>query len=479
MALPPVAGTELVGPFLSGLVGSAHCAGRCGGLAAACSRRTGSLSAWHLGHIATYAGLGALAGAAGTALPGPPWLPGTLATALLLWFSLALAGWLPEPSLVLPGLGQRGASALARGAIGAHLGFGVVNGLLPCGLVYSALAMSTTGRRFAPVRVDDGRDKVMVATENPPEVVAVRDGTIYVAWVGTQRAAARQPDKISIHIARSRDGGASFEPVAALPGAPAFAYGDLTAAPDGSLYLSWLDLHYYTDTLAARARDHVPDSVPVPESQVEFRVARSGDQGESFELAPVLDTIACICCRTAVAAGTNGMVHALWRHVFPGSIRDCQLATSRDGGRSFARPVRIHEDRWVLNGCPDIGPDAVVDGNGRVHVAWYTGAPGRVGLWYARSTDDGASFSEPVALLGAGHIAPSHVRLAAAGTAVYGAWEDRRQAPPRVVWGDPAKRRSYEVGRGAFPWIATAGNRVAVTWLEGDRVQLRVALLDR
>ena len=137
-----VGGLELVGPWLSGLVGSVHCAGMCGGLATACSRRTGGLPAWHLGRVATYAALGAVAGLAGTAMPGPAWLPGVLATTLLLWFSLALAGWLPEPSLALSGLGQRGASALARGSIGAHLGFGVVNGLLPCGLVYSALAMS-------------------------------------------------------------------------------------------------------------------------------------------------------------------------------------------------------------------------------------------------------------------------------------------------------------------------------------------------
>ncbi len=135
-------GMEFVGPWLSGLVGSVHCAGMCGGFATACSRRTGGLPAWHLGRVASYAGLGVFAGAVGTALPGPAWLPGLLATVLLLWFTLALAGWFPEPSLALPGLGQRGTGALSRGSLGAHLGFGLINGLLPCGLIYSALAMS-------------------------------------------------------------------------------------------------------------------------------------------------------------------------------------------------------------------------------------------------------------------------------------------------------------------------------------------------
>jgi sulfite exporter TauE/SafE len=133
---------EFIGAWLSGLVGSVHCAGMCGGFATACTRRAGGLTAWHAGRIAAYAGLGVLAGAAGTALPGPVWLPAILATALLVWFTLALAGWLPEPVAVPTGQISRGACALTRGSVAAHLGFGLLNGLLPCGLVYSALAMS-------------------------------------------------------------------------------------------------------------------------------------------------------------------------------------------------------------------------------------------------------------------------------------------------------------------------------------------------
>jgi sulfite exporter TauE/SafE len=133
---------EFVGAWLSGLVGSVHCAGMCGGFATACSRRPGGLAAWHIGRITVYAALGALAGIAGVALPGPAWIPALLATTLLFWFTLGLAGWLPEPRLWPSGLVQRGTCALSRGSSAAHLGFGLLNGLLPCGLVYSALALS-------------------------------------------------------------------------------------------------------------------------------------------------------------------------------------------------------------------------------------------------------------------------------------------------------------------------------------------------
>ena len=342
--------------------------------------------------------------------------------------------------------------------------------------------VDANGQRLAPVRVDPQGEEVMVATENPPEVVWAPDGDVYVAWVSSRRTAAADPDDITVRVARSTDGGGSFVLAGSLPGPPppasrANLYADLAAARDGALYLSWLDLHYYTDTLAARARERVPDSVPVPESRVDFRVARSRDHGRTFEPAAALDTSACICCRSAVAAGAGDRVHAVWRHVFPGSVRDFQLVTSPDGARSFARPVRVHDDHWVLDGCPDIGPDVVVDDGGAIHVAWYTGAAGRVGLWYASSPDGGVTFAAPRPLLGKGHVPPSHVRLAADGRAVCGAWEDRRGTHARVVLGDPARGRATVVGTGEFPWIAMADNRLAVTWLEGAAVRLRIASL--
>jgi sulfite exporter TauE/SafE len=114
----------------------------CGGFAATCARRRGGLPAWHAGRLTAYAILGALAGSAGTLLAAPAWVPALFATGLLVWFSLALAGVVAEPRVVIPGLASVGARALASPSLPAHFGFGIVNGLLPCGLVYSALALS-------------------------------------------------------------------------------------------------------------------------------------------------------------------------------------------------------------------------------------------------------------------------------------------------------------------------------------------------
>ena len=70
----------------------------------------------------------------------------------------------------------------------------------------------------------------------------------------------------------------------------------------------------------------------------------------------------CYCCKVAMATAADGAIIAAWRHVYAGNIRDIAFTISRDGGRTFAAPQRLSEDRWQLAGCPDDGPALAVDG---------------------------------------------------------------------------------------------------------------------
>jgi len=142
--------TYLVAAFVAGLLGSLHCLGMCGAFAASCTRVAGGLAAWHAGRVATYGFLGALAGVAGQLIPGPAWLPAVLATGLLVWFALALAGIVPEPRLLPPGLARAATRAATRTSPSAQFLFGVVNGFLPCGLVYSTLGIPVALARPLP-----------------------------------------------------------------------------------------------------------------------------------------------------------------------------------------------------------------------------------------------------------------------------------------------------------------------------------------
>jgi hypothetical protein len=131
---------SLLAAFLAGLVGSPHCMGMCGGLAVACGGARRGL-AWHGGRLTTYAVLGAFAGAFGLVLPGPSWVASAVSAALLIWFAAALAGLVREPTLRIPGIARLTARAAADDGPGGRIALGLATGLLPCGLLYAALAV--------------------------------------------------------------------------------------------------------------------------------------------------------------------------------------------------------------------------------------------------------------------------------------------------------------------------------------------------
>jgi sulfite exporter TauE/SafE len=147
--------------FVAGLAGGAtHCAGMCGpfvvaqvtaGLAArpTLSRLSaGALVPYHLGRAVTYVGLGAAAGlVSGTVVHGAGFRP-LLVVLLALGAALMLAQAVAQVATLLPavpaGLADRVAGAarplLADPRGGRRFLLGLVLGVLPCGLLYGALA---------------------------------------------------------------------------------------------------------------------------------------------------------------------------------------------------------------------------------------------------------------------------------------------------------------------------------------------------
>jgi hypothetical protein len=143
---------------------------------------------------------------------------------------------------------------------------------------------------------------------------------------------------------------------------------------------------------------------------------------------------ACPCCRTTMASAPDGTLYLAWRKVFPGNVRDIVVARSTDNGASWQEPVRAHADDWVFDGCPHAGPSLQVDDAGRVHIAWWTGKQGSAGVWYAHSDDGARSFKTPVPLGVAEFSRPAHVQLAlGARERLIAAWDDGTLKTPRIV----------------------------------------------
>lgn len=129
------------GAALAGLVGSPHCVGMCGGFAAGAAAGEGRWT-YHLGRFSTYAALGALAGGFGQALPLPTTALSLVSAALTLGFAAALAGLVRLPEVALPGVVTVATRWMRATGPAAGFGLGAATALLPCGLVYAALALA-------------------------------------------------------------------------------------------------------------------------------------------------------------------------------------------------------------------------------------------------------------------------------------------------------------------------------------------------
>ena len=151
--------TIWISGFLLGFAGSAHCVAMCGplvvamrgGLADPDSRASArrAVVAYQAARVATYAGLGLLAGAIGEsiAIRGFGRLLAIAAGIALLAGAVApaVSGLRPLARLAgrLSGAAMRAVRRQrTRRPLAAAAGAGAVNGLLPCGLVYAALAIA-------------------------------------------------------------------------------------------------------------------------------------------------------------------------------------------------------------------------------------------------------------------------------------------------------------------------------------------------
>ena len=127
-------------------------------------------------------------------------------------------------------------------------------------------------------------------------------------------------------------------------------------------------------------------------------------------------------------------MHLAWRHVYPGNLRDIAFTTLMAAGVT-GTPVRVSEDRWMLQGCPDDGPAMDVDGSGRVHVVWPTvvtndGAGQKV-LFHASSAD-GRTFTARTRVPVEGQANHPQIAVARDGTLVL-AWDEVHGTERRIV----------------------------------------------
>lgn len=238
-----------------------------------------------------------------------------------------------------------------------------------------------------PVQVS--RSGQVLDFEASPQQMAIGpNGEVYLVW--TNNYTENNPyqyGKGVVVFARSTDRGRSFEPPVSVgpdvdDTAASRNFQNVAVAPDGTVYVSVLQ----------------SDNAKMDDQGRSVRVVASEDGGRTWSTGSLVSNGTCQCCRTTLAASSNGKVYVGWRQIDgtgDAIIRDAVVAHSSDGGKTWSQPVEYYDDQWKLNGCPHAGPSLELDGRGRLHATWFTGAERRLGIYHAISTDNGQSWSEP------------------------------------------------------------------------------------
>lgn len=299
------------------------------------------------------------------------------------------------------------------------------------------------GRTFmAPVRVNDRPGTVRLGGELPPRVAltpmprrtgdAARFPQVTVVW-------GEKESKTEIRLARSTDGGKTFGASTRISKGDVDgdrAWHAVTLDANGTAHVIWLDHRapHPSTSLGAGAMDM---------SQFSSLFYASGAEASEREITKGV----CYCCKTALAVSANGTLYSVWRHVYPGNIRDIAFTLSRDGGRTFTAPVRISEDNWQLAGCPDDGPALAAASDGAIHLVWPTVVASNstpYGALFYSWSKDGRTFSQRVLVPTLGSLKPSHPQIVVTAKGLIVAWDEgilgvRQAAAHSAVYVEPVK----------------------------------------
>ncbi|HYA37883.1 MAG TPA: sialidase family protein [Candidatus Methylomirabilis sp.] len=314
------------------------------------------------------------------------------------------------------------------------------------------------GRHFSsPVRVNAAPERIAADGENRPTIAFGTSGEIYVSWTQSLEQAYAGHIRFSL----SRDGGRTFSaPITVNDNRDPIShrFQAMTVDPRGILHLVWLDRR---DQSVAKARGETYAGIAVYQ-------AVSRDGGTSFSINEKIADHSCECCRIALALDTDGTPVIFWRHVFDTNVRDHALARL-DGASAL---VRVSHDNWAVDACPHHGPALSIGHDGVYHLAWFSGAPGRSGLFYARSSDRGRHFSAPLKF-GISEAQAAHPQVLSLGQDVWLAWKEfdglnavvrgMHSADGGQSWSAPAVA-ALTAGASDHPLLIANGAEVFLSW---------------
>jgi hypothetical protein len=271
----------------------------------------------------------------------------------------------------------------------------------------------------------------------------------------------------------------------------------IVAGPDGRLFSAWLDHRRMAEPQqTSTAAEHHHESSGGT-SATSMSAGPAASELSQLFVGSIDGAVAargitsgvCYCCKTAVAAGPGNTLFVAWRHVYADNLRDIAFTSSHDGGATFASPVRVSEDHWQINGCPEDGPSIGVDPHGAVHVIWPTvvtenGSP--LKALFHSVTKDGRTFTPRVRLPISAQANHPHLAIGPDGTLMV-VWEESGNGTRRIgtALGRDAgagrvdfARLPDDAGAGRYPDVVSVGSGAWLrAWTAGDAASSQIRLV--
>ena len=154
----------------------------------------------------------------------------------------------------------------------------------------------------------------------------------------------------------------------------------IMANNEKGFFITWLDGR---NTIGKKLEgDHKPMTI---------RFAEITDKGDVIKESE-LDASTCDCCQTSIAITNDGPI-VVYRDRSEEEVRDIYIVKNING--TWEKPNAVHDDGWIINGCPVNGPKVAVNSK-NLAVSWFTVSNNHPLVNVSFSKNNGNSFGAPL-----------------------------------------------------------------------------------
>lgn len=315
------------------------------------------------------------------------------------------------------------------------------------------------GSSFSPaLPANQIGEKIKANGENRPKI-KVSGNDIYLTWA----AALGKRFDGNIRFSRSTDGGRTFSrPVTVNDDklVASHSYDSMAIGKNGKIFVGWLD---------GRDRHHAEQTGTDYNGSAVY-YSWSSDGGATFAANQKIADYSCTCCRLQTAVDAQNSPIVVWRHIFPGNIRDHAIAkfTSWD---TPPKARRISHENWQIDGCPHHGAGLSVADDNRYHIVWFSNSSSHQGLFYGNSSNGGKTFSKPFNFA---KRRAAHPDILAIADRVFVAWQEYdgtttrakliRSVDGGISWSKPQTISQTNSAKTDNPFLLADGGEGYLSW---------------